>query len=250
MSAKNLTVTDARCIETGKHHASESVDLEASETAARWARDQARLALYGHGPITLAAFEALRAEHTRQREGRPDIVAQKTQAIRDREQAVTDANTWVARVGSALLTVARNDETLGGRLAAALPDDDGQLEGCIGTLAAILAEAQTSLPSDFDAAGRLAEVPSLQSRLAAAPGAVGTAKARRIADTAAIDLLDGKLYYMMRDLNAAARDAIRNGDLAAALSEYQFHRLAKTKSAAAVATPTAPTPTPAPPTPL
>lgn len=203
MSAKNLSVDDPRCIKTGKQHGSENIAVEASETAARWARDEAPLALYGHGPTTRAAFEALRADHTRQREGRPEVVAEKSRAVREREAAVADARTWVDRVGSAILTLARNNDSLAGRLAEALPDDEGQLEGSLGTLSTILDEVKAHLPPDFDAAGRLAEVPTLQSRLATVHGTVGTAKARRVADTTAIDLLDGKLYFMMRDVAPA-----------------------------------------------
>ena len=225
MSAKNLSVNDARCMKTGKQHASEPMAIESSEVQARWVRDQAALALYGHGPTRLAAFQALLAEHTRQREGRPEVVAEKTHAVRERQQTVEDAKTWVGRVYAGLLTLARNDLQLGGRLYEAYPDVDGELEGSIGTLATILNEVKDRLPSDFQAEARLAEVPDLQSRLATAHGTVSTAKAKRVADTAAIDLLDGKLYYMIRDLNDAARAAIRNGDLQAALAEYRFHHL-------------------------
>ena len=44
--------------------------------------------------------------------------------------------------------------------------------------------------------------------------------------------MDGKLYVLMRDLNAAARAAIRNGDLQAALSDYTFHHLRNATTAA------------------
>lgn len=40
-----------------------------------------------------------------------------------------------------------------------------------------------------------------------------------------IDLYDGKLYVCVRDLNAAARAAVRNGDLRASLADYTFHHL-------------------------
>ena len=244
MSAKTLSLTDQQYVKIGRQHASEPMALEASEASARWTRDQARLALYGHGTSVLAAFEALRGEHTRQREGRPEVVAGKSRAVRDREQVVVDARTWVGRVYSAILTLARGDETLAGRLREAFPDDDDELEGNVGTLAALLAEVKARLSADFEADARIAEAAGIQARLAAAAGNVGAAKARRVADTVAIDLLDGKLYVMIRDLNAAARRAIRAGNLVAALSDYRFHHVNK-RSGATASDPPAADPDPA-----
>jgi hypothetical protein len=54
---------------------------------------------------------------------------------------------------------------------------------------------------------------------------VHTAKGQTVADTAQIDLYDGKLYTIMRDLNSAGRKAIRNGDVRAGLHEYALHHL-------------------------
>jgi len=54
---------------------------------------------------------------------------------------------------------------------------------------------------------------------------VHTSKGQTVADTAQIDLFDGKLYVCMRDLNSAGRKAIRNGDLRVGLHEYAFHHL-------------------------
>jgi hypothetical protein len=62
-----------------------------------------------------------------------------------------------------------------------------------------------------------------------------------VADTAQIDLFDGKLYMRIRDLNSAGRKAIRNGDLGAGLHEYAFHHLKNSGNASPV-----PAPEPAP----
>ena len=62
-----------------------------------------------------------------------------------------------------------------------------------------------------------------------------------MADTAQIDLFDGKLYMSIRDLNSAGRKAIRNGDLGAGLHEYAFHHLKNSGNPTVV-----PAPEPAP----
>jgi hypothetical protein len=46
-----------------------------------------------------------------------------------------------------------------------------------------------------------------------------------VADTAQIDLLDGKLYLWIREPNKAGRRAIRNGHLSSAPQDYAFHHL-------------------------
>ena len=72
---------------------------------------------------------------------------------------------------------------------------------------------------------RLAEVDALCAALRESPGAVHTSKGQPVAATQQIDLLDGKLYVCVRDLNAAACSAVRNGDLRASLADYTFHHL-------------------------
>ncbi len=72
---------------------------------------------------------------------------------------------------------------------------------------------------------RLAEVAALLAGLLASPGAVHTSKSQTVADTQQVGLLDDKLCVLIRDLNAAAHAAIRNGDLRASSSEYTFHHL-------------------------
>jgi hypothetical protein len=81
------------------------------------------------------------------------------------------------------------------------------------------------LPAEAQAEQRLAEVAELCAALVSLTGAVHTSKGQTVADTAQIDLYDGKLYIRIRDLNQAARRAIRNGNLDAGLHEYVFHYL-------------------------
>jgi hypothetical protein len=87
-------------------------------------------------------------------------------------------------------------------------------------------------------------VATLSAGLLASPGTVHTSKIQTAADTQQIDLLDGKLCVMMRDLDAAGRAAIRNGDLRANPSDFTFHHL---KPSGGKPTQPAPAPEPAKP---
>jgi hypothetical protein len=95
------------------------------------------------------------------------------------------------------------------------------------------------------ATGLHAAAPGLATALDEKRGGASVAKSATVIDTAAIDVLDGRLYIAMRDLNKAARRAIRAGELRATPEEYQFHCLKPTPKPAKPATPPAPTPTPA-----
>ncbi len=149
---------------------------------------------------------------------------------------------WVDRVTSALGMLARNDEPLATALLAATPTDDASLEAGIQALSKVLSSAQGKLPAEAQADKRLAEVQELCAALQSLPGTVHTSKGQTVADTVQIDLCDGKLYVWIRDLNKAARRAIRNGNLNAGLHEYVFHHLKRSGNP----TPPAPEPQPAP----
>jgi hypothetical protein len=125
-------------------------------------------------------------------------------------------------------------------LDAAVPRDDAGLEAGIHALATLFAESKAKLDEDAEADKRLAEVDALCAALRASPASVQTSKSRTVVDTAQIDLLDGKLYTRMRDLNAAARSAIRNGHLQASLHDYSFHRLKRSGNPNPVTPPVAP----------
>jgi len=102
----------------------------------------------------------------------------------------------------------------------------------------VLSGAKSRLPAEAQADQRLAEVQELCTALQSVPGTVHTSKGQTVADTVQIDLYDGKLYVWMRDLNQAARRAIRNGYLNARLQDYAFHHLKRSGNPA----PPAPTP--------
>lgn len=242
MSSKSRFLTDTQYIVIGRRYGSDDVAWEASEAAARWNRDQAQLSSYGYGPAALALFEADRVQHDSLRAARPQAIAAKKTAVVSRDKRVSAGWAWVDRVSSTLGVLARTDETLATALATAMPADDAGLEAGIRALSSVLSGAQGKLPAEAQAEQRLAEVQELCTALQSMPGTVHTSKGQTVADTVQIDLYDGKLCVWMRDLNQAARRAIRNGNLNAGLQEYVFHHLKHSGNP----TPPAPTPQPEP----
>jgi hypothetical protein len=120
---------------------------------------------------------------------------------------------------------ARNDEALSTALIVATPGDDAGLEAGIQALAKILAANKGKLSPDSQADQRLSEVDGLCSALQSSPGILQTRKGQTVADTTQIDLSDGRLCVWIRDINRAARQAIRSGHLHASLHEYALHHL-------------------------
>jgi hypothetical protein len=218
-------VTDEHLTVVGRRYNCDDVGTEASEILGRWRRDLGALGSYGFGPTALAAFEADVTAHASLRSSRPDAVAEKRTAAVVRDKQVSRGWAWVDKVEAVLGGLARADQQVATALAAAMPVDDAALEPGIRALSALLGEHKDKLPPEVQLDKRLAEVDELCAALRVQPGNMQVSRSRTIADTAQIDLFDGKLYLRMRDLNAAARSAIRNGDLQASLGEYTFHRL-------------------------
>jgi len=241
MPRNSRYVTDAQLIIIGRRYNCDDVAEEANEALGRWRRDLPVLGSYGHGRTALAAFEADITTHASLRAARPDAVTDKMSAVVVRDQRVSEAWAWVDRVGAVLGTLASADQTLAIALDAEVPRDDAGLEAGIHALATLVVENKDKVDQDAEADKRLAEVDPLCAALRASPATVQTSKSRTVADSAQIDLFDGKLYTRIRDLNAAARSAIRNGHLQARLHEYTFHRLKRSGNPNPV-TPPAPTP--------
>lgn len=221
--ARSLTTRDLAII--GKKHGSEAVAREGGEAAARWRRDLTVLAEYGHGPAALAAFEALLAEHRALMEARPKAIAAKRSTVDERDAATARAWDWLDKVESMLAPLVREDEDLAHKLNAAMPADDAELESKIGAVHNLLAETKGRFEDPAIAEKRIGEVDALQAGLSAAPGNLRNAHSATVVETAELDLLDGRIYVTVRDLNAAARKATRNGELHGGPSEYRFRHL-------------------------
>jgi hypothetical protein len=185
-------VTNDQLTTIGRRYNCDEVGLEASEAAARWRRDLDALSGYGYGQTALAAFEADVTTHAGLRSSRPEAVAEKRSAVVLREQEVSRAWAWVDRVKSVLGVLARTDQGVATQLEAATPLDDAALDAGIRALAALLLESKAALAPETKVDARLAEVDEVCAALRAQPGKVQTSKSQTVADTAQIDLFDGK----------------------------------------------------------
>lgn len=237
-------VTDEQLTVVGRRYNCDDVGTEANEILGRWRRDLGALGSYGFGQTALAAFEADVVAHATLRASRPDAVAEKRSAAVVRDKQVSRAWAWVDKIVAVVGGLARTDQRVATALSAALPVDDAALEPGIRALASLLTEYKDKLPPETQVDKRLAEVDELCAALRIQPASLQVSRSRAVADTAQLDFFDGKLYLRMRDLNAAARSAIRNGDLQASQAEYTFHRLKRSGNPSPMVQPV-PAPAPA-----
>jgi len=223
--AKVVALGDEEYVTIGRRFGSAEVAQEAGEAKARWTRDAAVLADYGFGASALAAFEAQLGEHERLRARRPEAVAAKSISVDARDAALRAGWEWTGKVVSLLSAPARSDAALAAELHAAAPREDSELAAGMGSLKTLLERVASALPADAHVADRIAEADGLAREIRSSAGATATAKAAPVAETRDIDLADGKIYIVIKDLNAAARRAVRAGRLRADAGEYTFHHL-------------------------
>lgn len=243
MKIASRPLTREELILIGMRYASESAAQEAGIALKRWKRDEAALALYGHGAEGRAKFEKLILDHAKAMKDRPVAVAGKREARVARDAAVSRAWNWIDQSTSILSVLAREDDSVASRLMAAAPEDDAELEAKLGALAELLAEVKERVSSEARIDVRLAEVAEIRTGVASNGGSMRAARVEAAKDTAALDLLDGQLYVTIRDLNVAGRKAIRNGELPGVpLSDYRFHLLNRSGRAGGAG----PEPTPKP----
>jgi len=224
-------MSNARFTIVGRRHGSADIQRGASEAAARWQRDLAGLKLFGLGQAGLSAFNVLRADHARLLAERPTGVAAKLTTVDARNKATSNAWLWIDMVGSVLGQLARTDDGFANEVKSALPDDDGDLATAIPALAALLAKRKADLPEDAEVQARIDEAPAHTAALSDAPGAVAAAKLEPVIDTAEIDLLDGRLYVAIADLNDAGKKGVRHGKLQVPASDYVSQRRGPRKPA-------------------
>jgi hypothetical protein len=246
MTGKVAFLTEQQLELVGQRYGSDAVNREANEALARWRRDLPALEPYGFSQSRLDEFAAILVSHGNLRSTRPESVIDKKMAVVERDRKVSLAWAWADKVVSVLGLLARTDQQVATALATARPTNDAALEPGIRALASILADCRDRLPAAVQADKRLEEVAALSAGLQASPATLHTSKGQTKADTTQLDILDGKLCTAMADLNAAARKAIRNGDLAASPTDYTFHHLNRSGNANRPA----PAPEPPPPGPV
>jgi hypothetical protein len=240
MSDGTSFLNERNLIIIGQRFNSDIIAREAAEAAARWLRDEAALAGYGFGIAVRTRYEEDRAKHEALRVARSQAVATKRKSYADRDKEVLSAWAWVDRVKSTIRVESLTDNKLSTDLEAAVPRDDAGLEAGIQALARLLTSCKDRLGADAQVDQRLAETSTLVDGLSSSPGLVHTNSSQTMTDTAQIDLLDGKLYVWIRELNKAGRCAIRNGHLQVPPQDYVFHHLKHSGRA----TPAQPAPAP------
>lgn len=222
MSVETRSLTDKDYREIGRRYGSAAVGLEAREAAARWARHVDALAPFGYGESALREFQTLVSAHSEYLASHPKVVLSERESCREVDAIRSKAWAWVDMVSSVIGRLAQTDPHVAQALAAALPADDAQLEPRLGALCGLAVELKGRLPADAAIEARIAEAASLRAALTGprpdAPTTTGT-------DAPELELLGGKIYVAIRNLNSAARRAIRNGMLRSQQSEYRFHHL-------------------------
>lgn len=224
---KTLSKTDY--IKIGKRYASTTIQYEASIAAARWSRDIEVLSEFGFFQSKLDEFNQLRDEHSKLIEKRLDGVSGKKITQLAKNETLINSWNWIHKVSAILASFARSDKELALRLKTIMPKDDRDLLSSISAMALLLNEKKSSLPPEAKVDLRIEESVTFCEILDAISGEVSNLSSQAVMDTAEIDLQDGKLYIMIRDLYAAGKRAVRNGLLSQNIKDYQFNMFTPAK---------------------
>lgn len=225
MGIRVKALTDEEYGVIGRRHGSEDVAQEVSLAVTRWERDVEVLKGYGWGRKGLDAFKALAAQHAACMKDRPEGLAFKRTTVQGRDSTVSNGWAWVDRAVSILTPLARASAPVSNALHEAAPSDDAALAAGIGALGKVLQANLQSMDPDTQAQALLDEMPALVEAINAKPGAAKGSKEAAKEDTREVDLLDGKVYITMVDLNSAARKAFRNIKDSVKVKDYIFHVL-------------------------
>ena len=121
MYEKYRALTDEDYIEIGQRFGSDDVAAEAALTIARWGEDLVVLSRYGYGNASFDAFKGLVAEHRSIRTARPDAVASKLSALRNRDLSIEAGWEWVDQTSCALAFPAGSKRDMAATLNTAFP---------------------------------------------------------------------------------------------------------------------------------
>ncbi|MBU1413309.1 hypothetical protein KKD52_04440 [Myxococcota bacterium] len=218
---------------TGRRHGSALVARETAEAVVRWERDLAVLKVFGQTTDLLTLFKDMMARHQTLRQARPDRLALKEGSVRERNELTERAWALALQLHCILTPVAREDEDCATRLKLAMPTHDLELARGLGSLQELALAKSDRIPADVQLPETLEKIPSLIERLGGIFGQVNEAKGKPVEDTLELDELDGRLYVMMIDLNAAGRRAVRAGRIADRPPYYRFNHLRKPRNSSA-----------------
>jgi len=220
-----VTLTQDDYTKEGRRHGSDKIARECQEMIEQWRRDLPVLQRYGQTRARFDLFLQLVDKHRLLREKRPNFLAEKEGAVRERNDQVETGWELAQQAVSVLTPVAREDADCASRLKLAMPTGDLDLSRALGSLAALLEEKAGLYPAEAQVPALVAAMKPVQERLGVIFGLVDEAKGRPVADTAELDELDGRLYLMMVDVNAAGRRAVRAGLIPSRPPFYRFNHL-------------------------
>ncbi|PKN26062.1 MAG: hypothetical protein CVU65_06820 [Deltaproteobacteria bacterium HGW-Deltaproteobacteria-22] len=222
-----VTFTKEDYTKEGRRHSSDRIDRECQEMTEQWRRDLPVLQRYGQTQARYDLFLQLMDKHRLLREKRPQGLAEKEELVRERNDQVETGWDLASQAVSVLTPVAREDADCASRLKLAMPAGDLDLARALGSLSALLEEKAGQYPPETEAPALVAAMAPVRERLTVIFGLVDEAKGRPVADTAELDELDGRLYRMMVDVNAAGRRAVRAGLIPSRPPFYRFNHLRK-----------------------
>lgn len=235
---KVMTTNDF--INIGRRFACEDIAREVQEILARWEKDVDILSEYGFGEESLNRFKALKNEHVALMDKRSQGVSEKKLTIKTKNEIIEGAWVWVDKCSALLGSLARMDEVIGTHLKEALPDGDTDLESSVAALAELLKNNVGSFGPSAKVDERLSEVSVIKEKLSEIYTETARTKSVTILDTADLDLLDGKLYIIMKDVNEAGRMAIRAGNINGIGNPYRFSYVSNGKTKPTPASPQLP----------
>jgi hypothetical protein len=213
-------------VRIGAGYHSDDVNDDGQDLRSRWLTDLAVLTDYGQGPAALARFEALLAEHLVARTSRPEAVGAKANALAAREAKIEEGWLYVNQAVGALGALAPDKLGVAGDLNAAIPADASALPVGIRALAGLLQKYGADLEPSFKAADRVARAEALAKDVETQVAGATQAKNATVADTREIDLLDGKVVTIIRQVNKIGRKAFRALGNDAKARTYQLKALA------------------------
>jgi len=222
-----VTLTKEDHAREGRRHSSDRIDRECQETREQWLRDLPVLQRYGQTRARYDLFLQLMDKHRLLREKRPNLLAEKEELVRERNEQVEAGWELAQQAVSVLTPVAREDGDSASRLKLAMPAGDLDLARALGSLGSLLEEKAGLYPAEAEVPALVAAMTPVRERLTVIFGLVDEAKGRPMADTAELDELDGRLYRMMVDVNAAGRRAVRAGLIPSRPPFYRFNHLRK-----------------------
>jgi len=242
---KTLTVYNDVLFEMiGARHPSDKMQLEATTTYTRWSEVLDVMTEFGLGPDELAAFFALIEQHRAALATRSNKIVAKGLSIEDRNAVVNDGWAWTAKTITTLKGLSRTDAETARRINESRPVEDTDLASSIENLSDLLSSKADKISPAIPVQKRLDEAKELVARLHNVFSDAENAKGKPMEDTAELDILDGKLYVIIRDVNEAGRAAVRAGLLPDRAPYFRFNHIGPAAYRRSMPAAPAPEPTP------